>query len=364
MSSRLAALLGCVLAITLAGSSTLRADEDSAGRELAPNEVRVYVIKDFGGPFLAWRLEVGMRQVLVQDFGGAYSGRIASIQMGSDVGAMLFSDRYFKFTGSNYVSLTHSVADFSLSIPGAANVYTSMIIFSRAVGSPLGVLAGSTAHSDFRFFPLPQSAQESTYAYADVRHLMQPMDFLRIFSAGAGSVYVTVFDGLSLTGQSLRLPTQGGGDVYRLADYGFAGRVASMKLDYVPATLRLQGLQRDQARVRIQPQIDRGALQSAAAAGTSSISGRALGLSPNTAALYALALYGPDDLTTRRETRHFNQDGTYEFTGLPNGTYVIRVFADPGKADLPYELMPPIPSELAVECTGGAVRGVDFTFDQ
>ena len=94
-----------------------------------------------------------------------------------------------------------------------------------------------------------------------------------------------------------------------------------------------------------------------------SISGKATGSKAFLATFYSIALYGPNNFNSFREKKRFDKRGNYTFTGLPKGQYQIKVYADPGKADLPYTLKPPVPSYRVVNCTTGNAVNQDFKFE-
>lgn len=89
-------------------------------------------------------------------------------------------------------------------------------------------------------------------------------------------------------------------------------------------------------------------------AGTGSISGKAYGRGAGSARAFFVALYGPDNFSLHRDTKSFDQNGRYSFTGLPNGRYKLIVDT---RADIFYA---PHPSSRIVTVTGGAVNNIDF----
>jgi len=331
--------------------------------EIASNEIRLYLQANFQGPFLSYEIEPGMRQRLVSSISEAWVGGIESVQIGPEVAVMLFQKKHFRFSGSNYVSFTSSVADISKSIPSAANKYMSLIVYPMIVGNPVGVLAGNAASNDFRFFPLPEKMAETTYSYADIRHLVSPIDFvLFFFGKTPGSRMVaTFFSKISWSGQSLRLPSQEGKERYNLADFNFAGRAQSLKIEQVVKSVQMEKAQQDILQKPARKDIPVSAVQ--AAKGSSSITGVAVGPNAERAVLYSVTLYGPDDLKKRREVTKFSQQGRFTFSGLPEGRYRIVVSPDPGKADIGYELKPPKPSDITIVCQRSEDKNIEFSFD-
>ena len=147
-----------------------------------PFEVKFILNPNFPDMSRSWKLEPGMRQLLIQDIYPPWD-KIISIDIGSKVSVMLFQKKYFKFNGSNFVNLASSISDINKSIPGRENRYKSMIIYPRELGNPMGVLAGNSTYQDYRFFWLPQLGKELSWGYADIKHLMKPMDFIQIYPA-------------------------------------------------------------------------------------------------------------------------------------------------------------------------------------
>ncbi|MFC2165050.1 hypothetical protein ACFLT2_08660 [Acidobacteriota bacterium] len=334
--------------------------EDS---EIAPNEIRVYLQVNFQGPFLSYKIEPGMRQRLVSSISEAWEGRIKSVQIGPEAAVTLFQKKYFRFSGSGYVSFTSSVADISKSVPGAANKYMSLIVYPVKVGNPLGILAGSSASNDFRFFPLPEKRDETTYSYADIRHLVSPIDFVLLFFGKTPNsrVAATFFSKISWSGQSIRLPTQGGKERYNLADFNFAGRAQSLRIEQTVISVQMKETPQDMSQKPARKDIPLQAVQTAK--GSCSISGIAKGPNAERAVLFSVTLYGPDDLKKRREVKKFSQQGRFTFSGLPEGRYRIIISPDPGKADIGYELKPPKPAEITIVCQKGKEKNIEFSFD-
>jgi hypothetical protein len=211
------------------------ATESSTGKspqEIQANEVRIYMQPDFAGPYQSWHHEPGIRQRLVQEVGDPWEGRIASIQLGSDMGVMLFQQKSFMFSGSGYVNFASSVPDIKKSVPGAANVYASLIIYPLASANPLGVLAGNSNLNEFRFFPLPEKASEKDSDIADIRNLIVPIDFIMFFlGSGPDEQFgLTLYADTMFRGDSLELPIPGKPNHYQLSEYNFAKKPKSLKM--------------------------------------------------------------------------------------------------------------------------------------
>lgn len=332
--------------------------------QVAPNEVKLYIMPNFQGPPRSYTLQQGNRHLFEMELPAAWAGKIASIEIGSDVEVMLFQKKYFKFNGSNYVSLASSAADISKRIPGAENKYTSFIIYWKQMKSPLGILAGNSSKSDFRFFALPESAQENYYSWADIRHLMEPIDFILFFSGNQpiGSVSITLWDNISYKGEFLNLPSDSKTDRYYLKDHNFAGRAKSVKIRYSPKVIQMKPINEGVIE-HIEVKIPAGTVRKSVGIGRRSISGKAYGPKAHLAPLYVVELYGPNDFKILREKKRFAQDGSYKFTGLPDGEYKIYARPDPGKADIPYELKLPNPIYFITDCNGRNAENLNFAIN-
>jgi hypothetical protein len=351
----------CILAYSGQGTAI-----DSGEEEIAPNEVKVYLQSDFNGPFLSWKLDPNMRQRLIQNVGDAWGGKITSIQMGSDVGVMLFQNKYFRFTGSAYVNFNSPVKNISVRVPGSNNSYCSLIIYPKKFGSPLGLLAGNSAASDFRFFPLPENIDEATYNVADIRHLMSPVDFVLLFPGeGPNSgMAATLFSDINLKGHSITLPLQSGETRYNLSDLNFAGKAESLRIMQTQKTASLQKVQGTISQKAIRKSIPSSAIKNQSNEGTCSISGAAKGPFAERAILYSLTLYGPNDLSNKRSVARFEKSGNFIFSSLPEGRFRIVVSPDPGKADIGIELKAPKQSEWIVDCKKGEAKHITIVFDE
>ncbi len=328
---------------------------------LPAGEVRVYLFPDFSGPHQVFELEPGKSSLAVADIGSPWAGGIASIDVGGDVGVMLFEKINYRFRGSGYVNFVASVPDLSKAVPGAPNGYSSLIVYRRGLGNPMGLLAGNSGASEFRFFPL---FQHHGCSYEDVRHLMPPpIDFVLLYSAqGHGEkLSARLFDGLSCQGKSVLLTGKIGLDHHRLADHGFTGPVVSMNLETTLPVAQMQDrlLLADPSQAAGAP--PKPAMP--AGKGNCSISGRATGTNASRAPLYRITLKGPNDPKRQHGSVHFDASGSFRFSALADGSYRLEVAADPGKASPPYPLPPPLPQAMTVHCSGAALSAIAFRFE-
>jgi hypothetical protein len=333
------------------------------GGAIVPNEIRLYLLPNFQGPFLSYKIEPGMRQRLIPSISEGWVGRVKSIQIGPEVAVTIFQNKHYRFYGSGYVSITSSVADTTKSLSGAANRFMSLIVYPIRVGNPLGILAGSSVRSDFRFFPLPENMDGKASSYADIRHLVAPINFVLFFfgKTPGSQVAATFFSEISWSGQSLKLPNQEGKESYNLADFGFARRTKSLMIEQVVESVNIKETQHEISKKFVRKDTPSRAVRMAK--GMCSVSGNAIGPNAKRAVLFSVTLYGPDDLRTRREVKKFSPNGRFTFSGLPEGRYRIVVAPDPGKADIGFKLRPPNPSNITIVCRKGKDLKIDFRFD-
>jgi hypothetical protein len=355
-----------IISLLTGGLSALDLPETESGEIQQPgsNEVFIFTQTNYQGSHLAWELKPGLRQRLVLQISDQWAANIKSIQIGTNVGVMLYQEKYFKFSGSEYVNLTASTPDINQSIPGRQNRYASLIVYPKIAGGPSGILAGNGSKNEFRFFYMPENASEKSFGFADVRHLMAPIDFVMLFSAaGSGEkIRATLFSGISYGGNSLVLPIAGKGDRYSLADYGFAGVVQSIRLEVTSTTLQMQPYTAVDTIRQAQPKIDPGAIAKAQVTGICTVHAQAIGSKANLSSLYAVTIFGPGTFDHPRESKHFDRTGRASFQSLPEGRYLLKVTPDPGKVDSPYRLHPPNPPEIFITCTSGNVLQINFTF--
>jgi len=340
----------------------LGATSAPAAQDIAKNEVRIFMQPDFNGPYQAWNLDSGLRQRLIQSVGSNWEGKIISLQMGTDVGVMLFQNKYFRFMGSAYINFSSSVANIKLSVPGAENKFASLILYPKNEGNPVGLLAGNSATSDFRFFPLPENINENIHTLADIRHLVSPVDYLLFFPGKSinSGVVATLYSDIRWQGQSLKLPLKAGETRYDLGDLNFASKSKSLKIEQVIKTAQMQQAQGSV----LQQRIPAGAIKSNSNPGTSTITGDAKGRYAERAILYSVSLYGPNDFSIRRAVAKFNSGGRFVFSALPEGRYRIVISPDPGKADVGTELKPPPQSGSIIDCKRGETQYIDIVFKQ
>jgi hypothetical protein len=100
----------------------------------------------------------------------------------------------------------------------------------------------------------------------------------------------------------------------------------------------------------------RGTIELLPSTGSCSISGQATGDRADVADIFFVILCGPDDDRNCREPQHFDSSGRYEFSGLPDGQYLLRVDT---RADT---FISPYPDQERVVCRGEAIRNVNFEF--
>ena len=188
-------------------------------------EVRLYDSWEFSGHRQgSWYLEPGMRQKLVNFVGWSLNDRISSIRIGYMVGVAMFYDRDFRGAARIYYG-SQGRLDFNVN-----DQFSSMIIFDRYVGEPLGVWLGATTLSetalenwdlpgDSWFFPLPEEEEETVAEYRGVGDANDRIHWVMVPPLGDTradvAVEVTLYEHDQFRGYSITLPG------FRRSDYYF-----------------------------------------------------------------------------------------------------------------------------------------------
>ncbi len=224
-----------------AETSTPGTDEDS-GEQYgdAAFEVVIYDSPHHRGRSEKYVLEENMRQNLVAFVGWGMNDRISSIRVGYRVGVILFYHRDFRGKAKICFDTTGMLEqEFN-------DEASSMIIFDRDFGEPMGVLLGQGPVSEdsllrgfypepSRFYPLSESLEE-----VEMR-----IDFLEDFNdqaewafiaRGVGSRYrefdveAILFEHDKFRGNSLSLPPypREARSFFLLDDFGFNRQASSL----------------------------------------------------------------------------------------------------------------------------------------
>ncbi len=221
---------------------------------LDPNEVIVYEHANFVGRYIRFKLQPGMRQLLVPGLPEEMNDAISSVQVGSKVAVMMFKDANFEDVEGNRSTwptppnpglglylLDHSekvASDF------VGDAVTSLIVFPKAQLRPIGVMLsdrGSTDHGD-KFFPLPESLSQTEARYGILPNMNDDANRVTLYpndpnAYAFGKVSVTLYEHADFRGRSITLPGADGsvpGDgVFELGPYQFSDAASSVVVRWV-----------------------------------------------------------------------------------------------------------------------------------
>ena len=202
-------------------------------------EVVVYDSWEFTGHRRAsWILEPGMRQKLVEFVGWNVNDRISSIRVGYMVGVAMFKHRDFRGPAKIYYG-SQGRLDMSVN-----DEFSSLIVFHKDIGEPLGVWMGATLLTPSRldnwdlpedtwFFPLPEDAGETVIEYRGVGDANDRPSWVMVSpvtdSPAPVSVEVTLFEHDQMRGESITLPGFRSSDYYfDLKEFDFEGKLSSL----------------------------------------------------------------------------------------------------------------------------------------
>jgi len=185
-----------------------------------------------------WVLEPGMRQRLIDFVGWNLNDRISSIRIGYMVGVAMFKHRDFKGPATIYLG-SQGRLDMSVN-----DEFSSLIIFFKDIGEPLGAWLGGTPMSsmdlrnwklpeDTWFFPLPENGNDTVYEYRGVDEANDKANWVMVSpvtnSRADVGVEVTLFEHDRMRGNSITLPGFRSRDYYfDLKQYDFDHRVSSL----------------------------------------------------------------------------------------------------------------------------------------
>ena len=215
-----------------------------------PYEVIVYEHSDFVGVHVSFRLDPSwMRQRLVPDLsavtddkpagqagstpavvGGIgaalnMNDRISSIQVGERVGVILFQHPHF----IGAYAKPHLASNKDLPVSGENDNCSSLIVFSKDAGEPLGVFLAHELYNG-AFFPLPESLFATEIKYPTIP------DFIDNESEWVHpshkNIAVTLCDETGCAGKCITLPGAGGPSAawYELNKYGWDEMASSLEI--------------------------------------------------------------------------------------------------------------------------------------
>ncbi len=224
---------------------------------LDPNEVIAYEHANFVGRYIRFKLQPGMRQLLVPGLPEAFNDVISSIQVGSNVAVMVFEDANFgdleghfsvPFPGMGPHRLPFS--DYILKesekvmVTAGNDSITSLIVFPRTQVQPSGVMLGDQGRNDYgyKFYPLPESLNSTEAKYTHLPEMDDDANEIRVYpydrnSPACGKVYVTLYESPNFQGRSITLPGADGvlpGDgFFELGPYQFNDTASSLIVRWV-----------------------------------------------------------------------------------------------------------------------------------
>ena len=236
------AILIAITITTVPAATSPRPADESGGVEYRDDafEVVVYDSPNHRGRSEKYILQDNMRQNLVPFVGWGMNDRISLIRVGYRVGVILFYHRDFSGRAKIFFDTT------SLLEPDFNDEASSIIIFDRDFGEPMGALLGQGPVSEDSllrglypepslFYPLPESLED----------IETRIDFLKDFNdqaewafiaRGAGSRYreidveAVIFEHDEFRGNSLSLPPypRDARPFFLLEEFGFNRKASSL----------------------------------------------------------------------------------------------------------------------------------------
>jgi hypothetical protein len=211
---------------------------------LLPDEVIVYEHADFVGKYRFFRVMPGMRQKLVPDLELIkFNDVISSIQVGSEVGVMVFEhadfrDTYHYLAGGN--PWYRSYFDSQKVLPDNMNdCISSLIVFRKNTAVGVVLADNREFKKDFQFFPLPELEKDTEARYSTLGPMDDDANWVQLNS----QVRVTLYESPDFRGRWITLPgADGSGDTFTLGTYSFDDTASSLIVRWVgpPAPLIVQ----------------------------------------------------------------------------------------------------------------------------
>jgi hypothetical protein len=229
--------LGCVLAAT---PPTSEPEAEAPQYQDAAYEVVVYDSPNHGGRSEKYALEENQRQNLVPFVGWGLNDRISSIRVGYRAGVILFYHKDFGGRAKIFYDTTMQLEqDFN-------DEASSLIIFDRELGEPMGLLLGQGPVSEnnllqgiypeaSRFYPLPQELQDSEARIKFVEDFNDQAEWAFLAGGVQGryqesSIEAILFEHDDFRGNSLSLPPSARDrrSFFLLEEYGFNRMTSSL----------------------------------------------------------------------------------------------------------------------------------------
>ncbi|WP_085901979.1 hypothetical protein [Kiloniella majae] len=280
-------IAGTMVAI-VAGFSSMAGKvhaQDLAG-EPAPNQLIAFDGLEYAGAAKVFELSADQLYSFVPSLGDL-SGRVSSLKLGSQVGAMFFQGPLFQTTDKSCAPLLGSKEEPHLLWQGPSadlvplkrvndapvsmaapqdDTYSSMIIYRRDMGPPPGVLMlqrlntysrgcanvleqlnyrrafipawdnGRTGYCQNLVGPTTYAGERGTFRFNDSDQLvfMHPEAMDQAYQSVRHRVRATLYDFPDCQGNHVTFPFKAESiRKFNLADYGYKGRARSVKVEYV-----------------------------------------------------------------------------------------------------------------------------------
>ena len=280
-------IAGTMVAI-VAGFSSLAGTvhaQDLAG-EPAPNQLIAFDGLEYAGAAKVFELSADQLYSFVPSLGDL-SGRVSSVKLGSQVGALFFEGPLFQTTDKSCSPLLGSKEEPHLLWQGASadlvplkrvndapvsmaapkdDTYSSMIIYRRDMGPPPGILMlqrlntysrgcanvleqlnyrrafipawdkGRTGYCQNLVGPTTYAGERGTFRFNDSDQLifMHPDGMDGAYQSVRHRVRATLYDFPDCQGNHVTFPFKAESiRKFNLADYGYKGRARSVKVEYV-----------------------------------------------------------------------------------------------------------------------------------
>ena len=194
-----------------------------ANTTLDPYEVVAYEHPNFRAITKSWRLNAGMRQLLVENVGEELNNNIGSIRIGEKVGVALFQEANF---AGRWRTVDASTSKLSFPMRNQAS---SLIIYPKEAAGPLGVeLEGNWRR---QFFPLSELAEEPVALYPYVGdYINDRAALVRIFG-GYGDIEAQFFEHVNFEGKPIiLLGSESIGTNIYLGEYQMVGLISALRL--------------------------------------------------------------------------------------------------------------------------------------
>jgi len=227
---------------------------------LDPNEIIVYEHANFVGRYMRFRLEPGVRYLLVRVLPESMNDVISSIQVGSNAAVMLFEDASFEDMDGHFSVPLYKPHRFPFSdhivresertpVSFLGDSISSLIVFRKELLQPSGVWLSDQGRNDYgyKFFPLSSSGGEA--GYGGLREMNDDANEVIVYpndpSAPAyGKVFATLYEHSDFSGRNITLPGADGvmpaDGLFKLNAYQFGDITSSLRVRVVEPVVLAQ----------------------------------------------------------------------------------------------------------------------------